>query len=235
MPVKIYPRINTVDTLITVWNNSRTADYRFVVNGNPASLSLDKNYWILKNSQSEAYRMNIVTFSLPDGRQDSAYNEVIEARGGTLPYHFTVASGQLPPGLTLENTTGILSGNPNQPGTYNFTAHCTDSSIPQLSDDQGFTLNIGEQLGCTYVVGDANGNGSFNGIDVSYSVNYLKGIGEPPPGICECPSHGPIYAAADANGDCAFNGIDVSYSVNYLKGIGAAPQGCLDCPPLGGI
>jgi uncharacterized repeat protein (TIGR01451 family) len=85
--------------------------------------------------------------------------------------------------------------------------------------------------GCSYQSGDANGNGIFNGIDISYMVNYLKGIGPVPPDSCNCLPHGMIYSAADANGNCVFNGLDVIYSVNYLKGIGPAPAACPDCPP----
>jgi hypothetical protein len=61
--------------------------------------------------------------------------------------------------------------------------------------------------------GDANGNGATNGIDVTYLVSYMKGIG---------PAPDPIEAG-DANGNCATNGIDVVYLVAYLKGIGAPP------------
>ncbi len=61
--------------------------------------------------------------------------------------------------------------------------------------------------------GDANSNGVFNGIDVTYLAGYLKGFN---------PAPDPILAG-DANGNCATNGIDVVYMVAYLKGIGAAP------------
>lgn len=61
--------------------------------------------------------------------------------------------------------------------------------------------------------GDANANGVTNGIDVTFMVNYLKGLG---------PAPEPLLAG-DANGNCTTNGIDVTYLVNYLKGIGGAP------------
>ncbi|OGC89319.1 MAG: hypothetical protein A2W25_13470 [candidate division Zixibacteria bacterium RBG_16_53_22] len=60
--------------------------------------------------------------------------------------------------------------------------------------------------------GDANGNGSRNGIDVVFLVSYLKGIGNPPEPLL----------AGNVNGDCATNGLDVGYLVNYFKG-GAQP------------
>lgn len=87
-----------------------------------------------------------------------------------------------------------------------------------------------------YVPGDANGNLTFNGLDVTYSFNYLKGDGPAPPDSVDCPGHGLIAAAADANGSCSFNGLDVTYCIDYFRGTGSPPIYCADCPPdLGGI
>ncbi len=83
--------------------------------------------------------------------------------------------------------------------------------------------------GCEYVVGDANGNGSFNGLDVTYSVAYFKG-GPPPPYECECTPGNTWYVSGDVNQSCSFNGLDVTYMVAYFKG-GPAPHPCSDCPP----
>jgi hypothetical protein len=91
-------------------------------------------------------------------------------------------------------------------------------------------------FGCSYVLGDINGNGVANGIDVTYGVGYLKG-GSVPPVNCgtpvgPCPEASPFYAAGDVNGSCVFNGIDITYYVTYLKG-GAALNSCISCPPAG--
>jgi aminopeptidase N len=142
MPIKVYPRINSVDTLITVWNDSRIGDYRFTVNGNPTSLLMDRYYWILRDAVSEAYTMNIVTTSLPDGIYQQYYNQTIEARGGTLPYHFSVVSGTLPPDLSLDQDTGVISGTLSYIDTYSFTIRCADSSSPVKTDDQDYTINV---------------------------------------------------------------------------------------------
>jgi hypothetical protein len=79
---------------------------------------------------------------------------------------------------------------------------------------------------CDYIPGDVNGNGRTNGIDVTYFVAYLKGIGNPPPDSCDI-GQGPFYVAADANGDCSVNGIDVLYMVTFFKG-GPDIRSCLD-------
>ena len=87
-------------------------------------------------------------------------------------------------------------------------------------------------VGCDYLPGDINGNGTSNGIDVTYGVSYLKG-GTPPPIACDlCPQTQPFYAAGDINGSCTFNGIDITYFVSYLKG-GPGLLYCQTCPPIG--
>jgi len=68
--------------------------------------------------------------------------------------------------------------------------------------------------GPPFIPGDANANGEVNGVDVVYLVNYLKGLGPPPPDP---------FLRADANGNCEVNGVDVVYLVNYLKGFGPEP------------
>jgi len=87
---------------------------------------------------------------------------------------------------------------------------------------------------CEYIVGDINNNGDANGVDVTYAVNYLKGLGPAPPNICyDCPSSGQeLFSAGDVNGNCQFNGVDVTYYVNYLKGLGPNLGFCADCPPV---
>jgi len=87
--------------------------------------------------------------------------------------------------------------------------------------------------GCDYVPGDINGNGSANGIDVTYGVTYLKG-GTPPPDTCfDCPTEGQfLLAAMDVNGSCSANGIDITYFVAYLKSIQPALLWCDQCAPI---
>ena len=49
--------------------------------------------------------------------------------GGVAPFTWKLNSGQLPPGLTLGATSGVLSGVPTTPGTYQFAVRLTDSSL----------------------------------------------------------------------------------------------------------
>jgi hypothetical protein len=114
-------------------------------------------------------------------------------------------------------------------GAINLNSNDPDTPVAAIP----LTLTVVAPPSCSYVPGDANDNGVANGLDVTYSVNYLKGIGPQPPYICECPPHAQFSVAADANGDCAYNGLDISFLVNYLKGGGIIPRGCPDCPGIG--
>lgn len=89
---------------------------------------------------------------------------------------------------------------------------------------------------CDYLPGDINGNGSANGIDVTYGVSYFKG-GSAPPDNCAVPDgpcalSNPFYASADVNGNCQFNGIDITFFVGFLKGMQPSILYCPGCPPL---
>jgi hypothetical protein len=145
MPIKIYPRIGSVDTMVTVWNDGREDDFRIVLNGNPSIVQFDIDDWVLKFVNQVSYTMNIVTTELPDGDPGVPYSEVIEARGGSGQYTFTLYDGNLPDGLTLDENTGVLSGTPGAEGVYIFTIRCTDTT--PYTDDQEYTVAIGVIVG----------------------------------------------------------------------------------------
>ena len=56
-------------------------------------------------------KINITTESLPDGTNSVPYNVGLEATG-TVPITWSVTGGELPPGLELNQETGIISGVP---------------------------------------------------------------------------------------------------------------------------
>lgn len=147
MPIKMYPRIGGQDTVITVYDDSRNDDFRFIVNGQPTAMQLDKYDWILKMASQTSYGLNIVTTEIPDGINGEEYDALVEARGGQPPYGFAVQSGTLPPGLELNTTTGVISGVPTTNGDYTFTIRCHDSANPQHTDDQGYFVQVNNQVG----------------------------------------------------------------------------------------
>lgn len=65
---------------------------------------------------------------LPDGTVGSVYNSSVTASGGTAPYTYTVSSGALPSGLSLNASSGQITGTPTVAGTYSFTINATDTA-----------------------------------------------------------------------------------------------------------
>jgi hypothetical protein len=75
--------------------------------------------------------------SLPDAVLGIPYSFTFQSSGGINPVAWTVASGQLPAGLTL-NSNGTLSGTPTATGSFTFTAQAGDASSPS----QTITINV---------------------------------------------------------------------------------------------
>lgn len=69
----------------------------------------------------------VTTTALPGAIKGSAYSATLTATGGTSPYNWSIASGQLPTGLTL-SSTGTISGTPTASGEFNVTVQVTDSA-----------------------------------------------------------------------------------------------------------
>ncbi len=82
----------------------------------------------------------ITTSTLPGATVGSAYSSTVTASGGTTPYSFS-ATG-LPSGLSINKTTGAITGTPAQSaaGTASVVITVTDSSLPQQSAKA--TMNI---------------------------------------------------------------------------------------------
>jgi hypothetical protein len=70
----------------------------------------------------------ITTISLPSANLGVAYSSSVAASGGQSPYTFAVTLGSLPTGLTLNGSTGAITGTPTAAGTFTFTITVTDSA-----------------------------------------------------------------------------------------------------------
>jgi hypothetical protein len=96
-------------------------------------------------------QLTITTSSLPDGQVNANYHETLAASGGTAPLTWEISSGNLPAGLNLTGSTGIISGTPTTAGTSNFKVKVTDSGAPvqTATRDLSITVNTLPQLTIT--------------------------------------------------------------------------------------
>lgn len=83
-----------------------------------------------------------VTTSLPNGSVGTAYGETIEIDEGQGPFTFTVTAGVLPDGLSLDRSTGRISGTPSTTQTSTFTVQVVDSEEPPNEVSQEFTITV---------------------------------------------------------------------------------------------
>ena len=77
----------------------------------------------------QATPLSIPPTSLVSGTQGTAYSATLEPTGGIGPFVWSVATGQVPAGLTL-GPAGTLTGVPTAAGTYSFVVRVTDSASP---------------------------------------------------------------------------------------------------------
>ncbi len=84
--------------------------------------------------------LRIITNSLPTGAINTFYSQTLAATGGMPPYVWSVISGGLPAGLTLNSSSGEISGTPTAGGSYSFTLQVADSEFRRVS--KGFIITI---------------------------------------------------------------------------------------------
>jgi hypothetical protein len=153
----------------TIVASGGTAPYTFTISSGtlPAGLNIDSSTGVISGTPttvgsspftitatdnngcqgSQNYTINILNCvltvdppALPDGTVNIPYNQTITASGGTPPYTFTVTAGALPDGLTLNNSTGLISGTPTTEGLFQFTITVVDSA--SCSGTRDYTINI---------------------------------------------------------------------------------------------
>ncbi|HEX3735421.1 MAG TPA: kelch repeat-containing protein, partial [Solirubrobacterales bacterium] len=79
--------------------------------------------------------------TLPAPTVETSYSQALWSVNGTYPMTYSVASGPLPPGVSL-SSSGVLSGTPTAAGSYSFTVQSSDSSSAQQSAAKAFDLEV---------------------------------------------------------------------------------------------
>ncbi len=90
---------------------------------------------------ADIYGLNINNSSLADGIINIEYSQNLAATGGGSPYTWSLSSGSLPSGLSLNSSTGEISGIPPAEGTSNFIVVVTDANLDTATKDLSIAVN----------------------------------------------------------------------------------------------
>src|SRR5881396_1017674 len=103
-----------------------TGDPQFVATASTAATG----YLNVRSGPEYCEPCTTITVTCPTATATTgtAYDAFTTASGGIFPYTYAIASGSLPAGLTLNTSTGEITGTPTTAATYNFTVQATDAS-----------------------------------------------------------------------------------------------------------
>jgi hypothetical protein len=82
-----------------------------------------------------------ITASPQNGQVGTAYSSTLTASGGRPAYRWSIASGALPAGLTLNATSGVISGTPTTAGTFTFAARVRDAVRSSVTADLSIAIS----------------------------------------------------------------------------------------------
>jgi hypothetical protein len=103
---------------------------------------------------------------LPDTYPHGSYELRFRAHGGVSVLHWRLQKGSLPPGMNLEDN-GLLHGQAERPGEFQFTVSVTDAS-PQPGVQKGFVLRVRSALTLNWkAAARVNGNRIEGSVEVS--------------------------------------------------------------------
>ena len=75
-------------------------------------------------------------------KRNKSYSQGIQVTGGVAPYSWSIVSGSLPPGLSLNASTGSVTGKATTIGLFSFTVRAADSQASPGSDVQDLSIRV---------------------------------------------------------------------------------------------
>jgi len=148
------------------------------------------------------------TFAPPPlGQVGIAYSTPLTVSGGTSPFTWSIVAGSLPPGITLEAGTGLLSGTPTAADHYTFTVRLVDALEQTIS--RTVALDVTAAPVFTFPAPPAGQEGLLYGASLTVSggtapFTWSASAGSPPPGLGLDPQTGRLSGTPSAAGSYPF-------------------------------
>lgn len=123
---------------------TEAGNYSFTIRVSDASNQVVTHDFVLTIDASGISNvLSITTIFLPNGNLGAAYNQTVVAAGGTLPYHWVITGGNLPPGVSMTQSSeggALFAGTLIKAGTFGFNLSVTDAVGARAQRDLGFTV-----------------------------------------------------------------------------------------------
>ena len=119
--------------------------------------------------------LTIATTSLGAAQKGSSYSATLAAGGGTPGYTWSIASGNLPAGLSL-SSGGVISGTPTANGTATFTVAEKDSGSPAQTSSAQESITVSAAPATLTITSTSLGAGQTGS---SYSTTLSASGGTP--------------------------------------------------------
>jgi len=129
----------------------------------------------------------LVTSLLPDAEQCSPYSFQVVRQGGSGGFSWSVVSGSLPAGISLNASTGLLSGTPTTAGSSPVTIKVVGSDGSSQQRSYSLDVTAASKAPTAVIAVDAtneltvmlNGTGSFDplGSIVTHAWDFGDGLG----------------------------------------------------------
>jgi parallel beta-helix repeat protein len=117
--------------------------------------------------------LSITSGSAPGGTSGSVYSFTLTAKGGTIPYSWSVSSGTLPAGLQLNAGTGVISGTPTAAGTQ--SAGVTVHDATQQSTSETLSISVATKLSTPLSISTTSVPSGSVGAGYSYQLTAQGG------------------------------------------------------------
>ncbi len=109
---------------------------------------------------------------------NAPYSLTIGTTGGQGPRTFTLVSGTLPPGLTLNPSTGVISGTPTATGSYPIAITAADSSTSGNRVLPTFTCTIVVSIASLTITAPCPATAGMQGTSYSFPITATGGQGQ---------------------------------------------------------